>query len=377
MTMSGLYLHIPFCLRKCPYCDFFSVPHRGTAVSDYVQSLAVDLQQSKKDWSGPISTLFFGGGTPSLLAPDDVARLLDLIDREYRFADDAEISLEANPGTLDLQKLAGYRAAGINRISIGLQSLDDNRLKLLGRLHDVETGLKGVHDARTAGFDNVSCDLMFAVPGQTPADLAADLDRLLDLQPEHIAVYGLTIEAGTSFAERQANGELTLPEEDEYVAAYRLLHERLSTAGYDHYEVSNFARTGKRCRHNQRYWQRLSVLGVGAGAHTFCADGWGSRWAIPNDLENYRAELQAGCNPARLIEKFDRQGAMIETLYLGLRTADGVDDVLFAKRFGCCVEEAFAQAVKRCRPQLQKIDGHWRFDLDGWLLFDTLILNFF
>jgi oxygen-independent coproporphyrinogen-3 oxidase len=375
--MSGLYLHIPFCLRKCPYCDFFSVPHHGKAVSDYVQSLVADLQQSKKGWSGPISTLFFGGGTPSLLAPDEVALLLDLIGREYRFADDAEISIEANPGTLDPQKLAGYRAAGINRLSIGLQSLDDTRLKLLGRLHDVETGLKAVHAARTAGFDNLSCDLMFAVPGQSPNDLLADLDRLLTLEPEHIAVYGLTVEDGTPFASREFQGQLTLPGEDEYVAAYRLLHERLNAAGYDHYEISNFARPGKRCRHNQRYWQRLPVLGVGAGAHTFRGDRWGSRRAIPNDLTVYRSDLQAGRDPSRLIETFDREGAMIEAVYLGLRTVDGVDDALFAERFGCRVDEAFPEAVVSCRPQLQKVDGYWCFDLDGWLLFDTLILNFF
>jgi oxygen-independent coproporphyrinogen-3 oxidase len=375
--MTGLYLHIPFCLRKCPYCDFFSVPHRGVAVSDYVQAVIEDLRQAADRWSGPVSTLFFGGGTPSLLAPSEVALILAEVDRLYGLASDIEISLEANPGTLDLEKLRGYRAAGVNRLSIGLQSLDDNRLKLLGRLHDVATGLQAVQDARAAGFDNISCDLMFAVPGQSPADLLADLDRLLALEPEHVAVYGLTIEAGTPFADRQVRNELTLPDEEDYVAAYRLLHERLNAAGYDHYEISNFARPGKRCRHNQRYWQRLSVLGVGAGAHSFRDDAWGSRSAVPNDLDGYQVDLLGGRDPAREIESFDRQGAMIETLYLGLRTLEGVDDDDFAARFGCRVDEAFAQAVERCRPHLQKRDGRWSFDLDGWLLFDSLILNFF
>ena len=375
--MLGLYLHIPFCLRKCPYCDFFSVPHRGTMVADYVQWLIDDMRQAAGRWPGPVSTLFFGGGTPSLLAPNDVARLLEEVNRLYGLTADVEITLEANPGTLDPGKLAGYRMAGVNRLSIGLQSLDDRRLKLLGRLHDVATGLQAVHDARSVGFDNISCDLMFAVPGQTPEDLLADLDRLLLLEPEHVAVYGLTVEDGTPFATLQASNELTLPDEDAYVAAYRLLHDRLTAAGYDHYEVSNFARPGKRCQHNQRYWQRQAVLGVGAGAHSYRADGWGSRWAVPNDLDGYRADLQAGRDPSHLIENFDRQTAMIETLYLGLRTLKGVDDLAFSDRFGCRVDEAFAQAVERCRPQLQKVDGHWRFDLDGWLLFDSLILNFF
>ncbi len=375
--MLGFYLHIPFCLRKCPYCDFFSVPHLGTMVTDYVQWLIDDMRQATDRWPGPVSTLFFGGGTPSLLAPSDVARLLKEVNRLYGLTSDVEITLEANPGTLDPGKLAGYRMAGVNRLSIGLQSLDETRLKLLGRLHDVATGLQAVQDARAAGFDNISCDLMFAVPGQTKEDLLADLDRLLLLEPEHVAVYGLTVEDGTPFATLQASNELTLPDEDAYVAAYRLLHDRLTAAGYDHYEVSNFARPGKRCQHNQRYWQRQAVLGVGAGAHSYRADGWGSRWAVPNDLDGYRADLQAGRDPSHLIENFDRQTAMIETLYLGLRTLKGVDDAAFAEQFGCRVDEAFAQAVERCRPQLQKVDGHWRFDLDGWLLFDSLILNFF
>ena len=375
--MTGLYLHIPFCLRKCPYCDFFSVPHHGTAVAKYVQWLSADLLQATDRWSGPISTLFFGGGTPSLLTPNEVAELLSQVDDRFGFAADAEISLEANPGTLDVEKLTGYRQAGVNRLSIGLQSLDDERLARLGRLHDTATGLQAVHDARVAGFDNISCDLMFAVPGQTVKDLAADLDRLLDITPEHIAVYGLTVEAGTPFAEQQTRGELSLPDEDAYIAAYRLLHDRLNMAGYEHYEISNFARSGKRCRHNQLYWQRQPVLGLGAGAHSFQAEQWGCRLAIPNDLPAYQADLQAGRDPSRLIETFDRQGAMIETIYLGLRTADGVDDHAFADRFGCSVEVAFPQAIERCQPQLQKVGGHWRFDLEGWLLYDTLLLHLF
>ena len=375
--MNGLYLHIPFCLRKCPYCDFFSVPHHGTAVSEYVQWLIADLQQAAKRWSGPVSTLFFGGGTPSLLTPNEVAELLCQVDELFGFTADAEISLEANPGTLDREKLSGYKNAGINRLSIGLQSLNDKRLVQLGRLHDAATGLQAVHDARSAGFDNISCDLIFAVPEQSQDDLAADLNRLLALEPEHIAVYGLTVETGTPFAELQARGKLLLPDEDEYIAAYRLLHKQLETAGYKHYEISNFAMPGRECKHNQRYWQRRPVLGVGAGAHSFQAGNWGSRLAVPGDLATYKTDLQAGRDPAALIENFDRGEAMIETLYLGLRTADGVDNIAFAERFGCTVEEAFPQAIERCQPQLQKVDNRWRLDLDGWLLFDTLILNFF
>lgn len=375
--MTGLYLHIPFCLRKCPYCDFFSVPHHGTAVADYVQLLLADLQQAAHHWTGPVETLFFGGGTPSLLTPKDVAALLSKVDELLGLTSDAEISLEANPGTLDLDKLTGYRQAGITRLSIGLQSLNDERLARLGRLHDAATGLQAIDDARTAGFDNLSCDLMFAVPGQTAEGLTSDLQQLLAIAPEHIAVYGLTVEPDTPFATQQERGELILPDEDDYISAYRLLHEQLSTAGYDHYEISNFAKPGKRCRHNQRYWHRQSVLGLGAGAHSFNADNWGSRLAIPNDLTSYQTAIRAGRNPAARIESFDRSGAMIETLYLGLRTSVGVNDDAFAARFGCRVDEAFPLAIERCRPQLRKHAGHWRFDLDGWLLFDTLIQNFF
>jgi len=374
--MTGLYLHIPFCRSKCAYCDFFSLDDAPLSLANYVELLLRQMTLLP-DAQGSLASIFFGGGTPSLLEPDQVATLLTAIDRRYGFAGDIEITLEGNPDSLDAAKLAGYRATGVNRLSIGLQSLDDHQLLTLGRRHDAASGLRTVVAAREAGFTNLSCDLMFHLPGQSLSELEADLGRLLELAPEHLSIYGLSIEEGTPFFARQQRGELQLADDEAYVAAYRQLHRQLRQAGYRHYEISNFARPGYECRHNLGYWQRRDCLALGAGAHGFVADGFGRRYAAVADLQTWADTLNTGCDPGETIETFDHRTAMAETLYLGLRTAAGVDDAAFTRRFGCSVAEAYPQAVARCAPHLHCSDGCWRLDLDGWLLFDTLLQHFF
>jgi oxygen-independent coproporphyrinogen-3 oxidase len=375
--MLGLYLHIPFCRRKCPYCDFFSVAGCAPQLRAYPGLLLSHLTwAADRDWQGPVDTVYFGGGTPSLLESRDVGEILETIARRFGLSADAEITLEANPGTVTPASLAGYRAAGVNRLSLGLQSLDPGQLATLGRLHDHDEGVQAVTRARRAGFANLSLDLIFALPGQTLTALGEELTRYLDLAPEHLSCYGLTAEPGTPFHQRIQAGDLRLPDEGFYADAFLLLDERLAAAGFDHYEIANYARTGRACRHNLGYWQRRPCLGIGAGAHSFSAAGWGERWAVPADLEACGAALQGGTEPAVLVESFDRPGAMSETLYLGLRTRMGVDEAAFRDRFGCGVAGAYPQAVRRLQPWLSNEAGCWRLSLPGWLLYDRLIQEF-
>ena len=376
--MASLYLHVPFCRKKCPYCDFFSVPGHLPSLESYPALLMrhIDLAADGGGWGGPVETLFFGGGTPSLLSPESIGEILARAEDRFGFAADMEISLEANPGTLTAASLAGYRAAGVNRLSLGVQSLDPRKLKLLGRIHSPEEAKNAATWARRAGFANLSCDLMFALPGQTAGALQEELDRFLDLSPDHISAYGLTVEEETPFYHLHRAGGLDLPDEDRYAELYCLVDERLGREGFRHYEISNYARPGQECRHNLLYWRRLPYLGVGAGAHSFCGRGWGERRAVPADLARYTAALSRGEDPAETLETFDRRKAMAETLYLGLRTAEGVAEGEFRRRFGAGVEETFPEAVRRAGDRLVLRDGRWRMDLEGWLLFDHIIAGF-
>lgn len=376
--MTSLYLHIPFCRSKCPYCDFYSQVGSAEQLADYVALLSreITIQAQLRSDQGSLQTIFFGGGTPSLLTVAQVERLLSQIAGELGIADQCEITLEANPGTLDESKLNGYRAAGANRLSLGVQALCDHQLKQLGRGHTVAEASRSIELARVAGFDNLSLDLMFGRSGQDCAQLTEELEGLLAFQAEHISLYGLSYESGTAFAERLQHGELTEVDDEEYADQYMLLHRLLLQAGFEHYEISNFARPGYRCQHNQVYWQRRSCLAVGCGAHSFQAAGWGERRAVPPDLERYRRSLDRQQDPSEQLELFDRQGAMGETLYLALRTTDGVDSQLFAERFGNSPEEVFPEAFAQLADHLQKCDDRWFFKPESWLLYDHLISHF-
>jgi len=376
--MSSLYLHIPFCRSKCPYCDFFSVASDPSALAGYVDLLLRQfaLERAGGEWRQPFATVFFGGGTPSLLPPEAVTRLIAAVRELFGLADDAEISLEANPGTVSPASLAGYRAAGVNRLSFGVQSLCAENLRRLGRIHSPQEAAEAMRWARAAGFDNVGIDLMFALPGQDRAALADELDRALELAPDHLSCYGLSIEEETPFYHLHRSGGLDLPDEERYAELFMAVHARLTGAGYRHYEISNYARPGRECRHNLAYWRRLPCLGVGAGAHSLVASDWGERRAVPPDLAAYAASLAAGESPARSLERFDRRGAMAETLYLGLRTAEGVDEARFRRNFGVGVAEAFPGGVAKAGSRLRLQGGRWALGIEGWLIFDHLILPF-
>lgn len=374
---SALYIHTPFCRRKCPYCDFFSVPATKSQLESYPNLLIRHLVwASEHDWSGPFNTVYFGGGTPSLLSPRAVAEILKAVDQQFGLTHDAEITLEANPGTVSQKSLSGFHDAGINRLSLGLQTCNDKQLTLLGRLHDHLQGVNAVTWARKAGFDNLSLDLMFALPGQTSGELEDDLQSYLELGPEHLSCYGLTAEPGTPLQQRVVSGDLILPDEDFYADAFMLIHERLVSAGYDHYEIANYARDGHASRHNLGYWQRRPYLGIGSGAHSFQDVQWGSRWEVPSDLIAYQQALDDQQEPMLCLETFARESALSETLYLALRTRRGISDRELQQRFGCTLQEAFPEALAANTQWLVNNAGHWSLTPSGWLLFDHLILPF-
>lgn len=260
----SLYVHVPWCVRKCPYCDFNSHEPRGEIPErEYVAALLRDLETALPDvWGRPVQTVFIGGGTPSLLSVEALDALLSGIRARLPLAADAEITLEANPGTVEAEKFAGFRAAGINRLSLGIQSFNDAHLRALGRIHDAAEAATAVALA-LRHFDNVNLDLMYGLPGQSPEDAEADIDKAIAFGPAHLSAYHLTIEPHTWFAHHPP----VLPEHDVVADMQGLLESRLAVAGYRHYEIAAFSRDGKRCRHNLNYWQFGDYLGIGAGAH--------------------------------------------------------------------------------------------------------------
>nr|WP_224746887.1 radical SAM family heme chaperone HemW [Pelovirga terrestris] len=374
-----MYFHIPFCRKRCRYCDFFSTT-AGTGERDiYVDLLCRHLTLISGDDQtfSPLNTIYFGGGTPSLLTAKQLAQLLGTCHNLFGLNATAEVTLEVNPATFGGNYLQQVRQLGVNRLSIGIQSFDDRQLQQLGRCHDGQQAQSAVTAARAAGFDNISLDLMFALPGQNSNDLKREIDQLLQLEPEHISVYGLTIEEGTEFARWRLQGQLKVPDDEEYAGQYEFLRIRFTAAGYEHYEVSNFARPGHRCRHNQCYWQRRTCLAVGAGGHSFVESGYGARRHVPADLVRYRKFLEAGADPAELLEQFDRKGAMAETAYLALRTSDGLGLAAFEQRFGESLQQVFPDALAQLQGSLVFDNGRVVLLPQHWLIYDHLIASFF
>jgi oxygen-independent coproporphyrinogen-3 oxidase len=343
----SLYLHIPFCVQKCRYCDFNSVAVAPFSLEEYTDLLLREMAQRAATFETPVTaaTLYFGGGTPSLLEPVLVARLIEAAVHHFHLTVDAEVTLEANPGTVTAATLGGYRAAGVNRLSLGVQSLDDRFLALLGRVHTAAESRRAVSLARRSGFDNLGIDLIHSLPGQTLGQWRETLREAVALGPEHVSAYGLAIEEGTPFAASLARGELDLPDEDESVRMIETTRDTLAVAGFEPYEIANFAKAGRRSRHNQVYWQRGSYLGFGAGAHSFLASGWGVRWHNPPELTAYRSMVDAGV-PADLDRAvLTEQEARSEFMFLGLRLLEGVSGAAFRAAFGLELAEAWPTEI--------------------------------
>ena len=316
-----LYIHIPFCLKKCIYCDFYSVADSKLIIGPYVTALCKELEM-RKEYIAELRGIYIGGGTPSILKGKDIATIMDKIRSTCHISAEAEITSEANPGTLTESGIKGLLNAGINRISIGVQSLSDKELSLLGRMHNATEAIAAFTTARTGGFRNVSLDLIYGIPGQDLITWKKTLKKVVSLHPEHISTYELTPEKNTVLYEQLEEGRLHLPDEDEVAQMYYAAIDMLTDAGYEHYEISNFALPGLQCRHNLNYWDRGEYLGIGAGAHSFLD---GRRISNVCDVRKYIHDVELGALTIEEETLITGIEEIEETLFLGLRKTDGFD----------------------------------------------------
>ena len=343
----GIYIHIPFCAHICPYCDFATYAGKDAVVPRYVASVERELAATAASVAErEVATVFLGGGTPSLLDPAQVQAILDACRGNYRLVPDAEVTMECNPNGLTEDRLGGYREAGVNRLSIGAQTLDRRGLRTLGRQHEAGDVLAAVANARAAGFDNLSLDFIFGWPGQTLDRWRADLVQVLAMPdaPDHLSLYSLIVEPGTPFADAAARGILHMPDDDATADMYELAIDMLAKAGWRHYEVANWSREpGGYSRHNAIYWQHGDYLGIGAGAH----GTMGSRRTMNHLLpETYCAAVERGEATASNVEAIDHQTQMAETMLLGLRLLDaGVEAVAFRARHGVALDAVFGDRI--------------------------------
>ena len=346
-----LYLHIPFCVRKCRYCDFLSFAKDEEVQDAYVQALCEEI----KGWDGfvnrPISTIFIGGGTPTILPARKISRILETIQekRDQGFPAPKEITIECNPGTVGEADLQTFLSSGINRISFGLQSADNRELETLGRIHSWEEFLESYRLARKAGFENINVDLMSALPGQTPAGWRSTLEKVLALQPEHISAYSLIIEEGTPFYQiygeadrcrREDEPQSLLPSEEEEREMYEDTGRILAAHGYHRYEISNYAKGGKECRHNCGYWTGIEYKGFGLGASSLLQK---RRYRNTESLESY---LDGAWQP-EMVEALTRENEMEETVILGLRMMEGVSGEKFYQKYGKHLTDIYEETIRK------------------------------
>ena len=378
----SLYIHIPWCQAKCPYCDFNSHAASNWPEEQYTRALIAELTRRSTEgpWRGArVKTIFFGGGTPSLFDPRSIARIIEAVDLACGIEPEAEITLEANPGTVAGEKLAGFRAGGVNRISFGAQSFNPAILKFLGRIHSAEETREAARAAHRAGFGRLNLDLIFAVPGQTLADVRNDIAEAVALEPDHISAYNLTFEEGTVFFAELKRGRLRALESDAQGAMFDLVREALPQSGYPMYEISNYAPAGHEARHNLNYWRAQSYLGLGAGAHSYRREGSGGRrWWNERAPARYLELALAGGLAEAGGELTDRGTAMSEFVFLNLRLRAGFALTEFAGRFGRDFADCFGDTVARLIDDRLLINEHGRVFLSerGVALGDSIFAEF-
>ena len=340
-TPLGVYVHIPYCLTKCPYCDFNSYGTNGNfPEDDYVCALEKEIESSRSIIEGrKIGTVFFGGGTPSLLKPRNIGLVMEKLASIAPFSSTAEVSLEVNPRTADRKKLVLLRSVGINRISVGVQSFSQRKLDFYGRFTTPDDCVRTLVDVRDAGFHNYNLDLIYGSSQETREEFENDIRTALSFSPTHISAYCLTIEPGTEFATLWRKGKLSVPDDSVLVGFMQSAQEILEAEGYGNYEISNFARRGYECRHNLIYWNCHDYLGVGAGAHSHIGcggeEGWGRRWSNVRNPELYMKRVAGDGNAVCASYDLSRTTALEDTLLMGLRLSDGVGIEDVKKRFGC------------------------------------------
>lgn len=346
-----IYIHIPFCEKKCNYCDFLSFRAGAEPQAAYVSQLIKELIVMSAECANySVSSVFVGGGTPSLLQEEQITDIINTVRSLYDVSEHAEISIECNPGSIIRHKLAAYKSAGINRLSIGLQSADNAELKLLGRIHSFEEFLKTYQAARMEKFDNINVDLINCIPMQSMSTWRKTLRTVTMLKPEHISVYNMIIEPGTPFYEMQQEGVLMMPSEDEQAEIDDFTRNYLKRSGYERYEFSNWARPGHACRHNRGYWQGVPYLGFGLGASSYFN---GCRWKNTSEFSEYmeadfdRKGLEAAEELRREFRELSREEKMEEFMYLGLRCTDGVSEMNFNGRFGSRIEDIYGKQLAK------------------------------
>lgn len=395
----SLYIHIPFCVKKCNYCDFLSFSSSDTVKKQYIKALCQEIesffavQKQEKDNTEEIiiKTIFFGGGTPSILEAKQIEELMDAVRKTFVIAADAEITIEMNPGTIKREKLETYQTIGINRLSIGLQTTDDERLKVLGRVHTYEQFLENYKMARELGFQNISVDLMSALPKESINDYQKDLERVLELEPEHISSYSLIIEEGTPFYD---NNEILerLPSEEEDRAMYDLTEQILLERGYHRYEISNYAKTGKESRHNSVYWTGGEYVGFGLGAssylrsdHPYLQDSkeqleqcYGVRFKNETNIKKYIQNSYVPILEKEEVTFLSKQEAMEEFMFLGLRMMQGIKEQQFLEQFHISVQSVYGDVVEKFVGMglLEQTDGRICFTKKGIDVSNSILCEF-
>lgn len=322
MTHAGLYIHIPFCRSRCSYCDFATGIYQGELAERYVRALIVEIEKSPAA-KHVVDTIYFGGGTPSLLSPSQLERILAALHDRFDVDRSSEITVEMNPGTVTRDQLRAFRDLGVNRASFGAQTFDDTELAKLGRSHTSNDTLKTFNELRAAGFTNVSFDLIAGLPGQTLAGWQRNIEQSLALQPEHLSFYLLEVHSGTPLADHIRRGLQPKPDDDLAAVMYEWMIERATAAGYEHYEISNLCRPGFASRHNTKYWVGASYFGFGCSAHSF--DGRSRRWSNQRDVLRYVESIEAGQSPVVEEQELSDADLRAEALFLGMRMMRGVD----------------------------------------------------
>ena len=372
MRLLELYIHIPFCKKKCKYCDFLSGPSTADERESYVKSLCQDIRSyAHLAKACRVISIFVGGGTPSTLTAFQMQQIFSAVRDTFVVEENAEITVEMNPGTVDREKLSGYKICGINRLSIGLQSTKNRELQILGRIHTYEEFLQSYQWAREAGFQNINIDLMFAIPGQTGEAWRAHLRQVAELKPEHISAYSLIIEEGTPFAEC----ELDLPDEDTEYQMYEDTAGILAEYGYQQYEISNYAKDGYACRHNIGYWKRTEYLGLGLGASSLYGE---NRFSNTRDMQEY---LGFSGNTERIrkdVLKLSLKDQIEEFMYLGLRMTEGISEIDFEQNFGQKLENIYGSVLQKYKETgfLEKTGANWRFTRKGIHVSNHILAEF-
>jgi oxygen-independent coproporphyrinogen-3 oxidase len=373
----GLYIHIPFCISKCGYCDFYSIVDTSLT-NTFINALLDEIKITSSQFKAKdlFDTVYFGGGTPSLLKPDQISRILDTLSEYYLLDDDCEITSEINPGTLGTLQLKELFDLGFNRISIGVQSFVQDELKLLDRIHTVEESVKTIHACRGAGFEKINLDLIFAIPNQSTINWKYSLKKALSFSPEHLSVYNLTYEEKTPFYLKLKAGQIVRLDEQKEIEYFSMAHDLLTISGYSHYEISNYANSeSEYSRHNYKYWQHTPYLGFGPSAHSFWEN---SRWANIRSVDEYVLKIKNGELPRLFEEKLKEHQLISEHIFLALRTYQGLSLAEFENLFGFNFLKKFVrESQKLIENKLAIIkDDYFRLTEKGILICDEILLQF-